>query len=403
MKTLKEQLAAAQKDAREFIDGLKADGHEVTEAELAEARTKSDTVKDLQAKVDRQDALKGFDGLGHVDEEPADERPAKSLGSHFVKSVGDSLRNTGGSKFTAAAPEFKAAGDVQVTPQALIPALTTVDTNIVTGNRRRLTIADLLGTETISGTALTYFVEGPLEGDFAGVAENGQKPQLHYADPTAVTEALKKLAAFIKESDELRDDLPFLASAIDGRLLYQLGLFEENQLLNGSGTGQNLRGLLQRSGIQTEASASTADNADALFRGITKVVTGSGLDADGIVIHPADYQALRLSKDANGQYFGGGFFAGQYGNGTIAEQPPLWGERTVVTPAIAQGKALVGSFAQAASVIRKGGVTVEATNSDQDDFTNNRITIRAEERLTLAVRRPSAFVVVSFSSAAPAA
>lgn len=403
----KEQRAAAFKAAQDIIDRAKAAGRDLTADENAALEQHIDEVKALDEQI--AEAAKGDElvrRLGEmkspVESLSVDEvaPAAKSLGEHFVKSVGESIRGRKGSKFDIVAPEFKASTDVHVTPGAVAPALTTIDTNIVTGVRRRLTVADLLGSETISGTALTYFVEGPLEGDFALVDENGQKPQIHFGDPTPVTESLKKIAAFFKESDEIVNDLPWLVSTINNRALYQLGLFEENQLLAGSGTGANLRGILNRSGIQTEAKAASNDSAqDALFRAITKTVNGSGLDADGIVINPADYQALRLSKDNNGQYFGGGFFAGQYGNGTLQEQPPLWGLRTVVTPAISAGTALVGAFGQAASLIRKGGVTVETTNSDEDDFTNNRLTIRVEERIALAVRRPSAFVKVDLVGA----
>lgn len=394
MTTLMEQREAAYKSAQALIEDVKAgDESAVEKAEALMAEVKS-----FDEKIERQKKgaalIQAIGGLQDHEETPAPS-DAKSLGEFAAKQIGDRLKASKGSKFTLSTPEFKAATDVHVTPGALAPALATIDTNIVTGVRRRLTVADLLGSESISGTAITYFVEGTLEGDFAIVGENGQKPQLHYADPTPVTEALKKIAGFIKESDEIIEDLPWFMSAINGRLLYNLGLFEENQLLAGSGTGANLAGILSRSGIQTETSADAADNADALFRAITKTALNSGLDADGIVINPVDYQALRLSKDTNGQYFGGGFFAGQYGNGGIQEQPPLWGLRTVVTPAIAAGTALVGAFAQAGSVIRKGGVRVESTNSDEDDFTNNRVTIRAEERLALAVRRPSAFVKVT--------
>ena len=329
---------------------------------------------------------------------------AKSLGEYFVKTAGTSLAGKRGDRLTVSTPEFKAASDVQVTGTVFGNALTSVDTNILTGVRRRLTIEDLLGSETISGTALTYFVENALvEGAFELVAENGQKPQLHFGDPTAVTEALSKIAGFIKESDELIEDLPFLKSAIDGRLLYQLNLFIEDQLLNGSGAAGNLRGLLNRVGIQTEVRGSTAagDNAqDTIFRAITKVQTGSGLTADGIVINPANYQTLRLLKDGNDQYFGGGFFSGQYGNGGIMEQPPLWGLRTVVTPAIAANTVLVGAFGQAGSVVSKGGVRVEATNTEGNDFTNNRITVRAERRLALAVRQPAGFVKTTITPVA---
>ena len=37
---------------------------------------------------------------------------------------------------------------------------------------------------------------------------------------------------------------------------------------------------------------------------------------------------------------------------------------------------------------------MEATNTDQDDFIKNRMTIRAEERIALAVRRPKGFVKI---------
>lgn len=404
---LKEMLAKLQKELLAIKDGAK--GREFTDAEMQDIEAKSAEAADLKARIERAEKSSALlDAIGGApDAEETVDVPAaraKSLGEHFVKELGEERlkghRVTKGS--TVAASEFKAAGDTHVLPSSIGPALTTVDTNIVTGNRRRLTVADLLGSETISGNAITYFVEGALEGDFAGVAENGQKPQLHFGDPTPVTEALKKIAGFIKESDEILEDAPWLVSAIDSRLLYQLGLREENQLLAGDGTGQNLTGLLNRSGLQTETSANRTDNADSLFRAITKVQTGSGLDADGLVINPLDYQALRLTKDANGQYFGGGFFAGSYGQGGIIEQPPVWGLPTVVTPAIPQGTALVGAYSVAASVIRKGGVRVESTNSNDDDFTNNRITIRAEERLQLAARRPSGFVKVTLSSANPA-
>jgi HK97 family phage major capsid protein len=195
----------------------------------------------------------------------------------------------------------------------------------------------------------------------------------------------------------MTEDLDFYVSEINNRLIYLLGVFEEQQLLNGAGTGTTVTGLLNRSGIQTETGASLVDNADAVFRAITKVTTGSGLDADGIVIHPTDYQAFRLKKDAN-QYYGGGFFNGEYGVGGIPMRPPLWGLPTVVTPAIAAGTVLVGAFKQSATVYRKGGVRVESTNSHASDFTSNLVTTRVEERVALACRVPAGFVKLTLGT-----
>jgi HK97 family phage major capsid protein len=69
--------------------------------------------------------------------------------------------------------------------------------------------------------------------------------------------------------------------------------------------------------------------------------------------------------------------------------------RLVVTNAIGAGTALVGSFGQAAQVFRRSGLSVEASNSHASYFASNITAIRAEERLALAVYRPSAFVKVT--------
>lgn len=405
---LKEQRAAALKAAREIMDNAKAEGRDLTEDEAVKADELLAKADELNVEIKKAEkAQERMKRLAEITDPEADERGretgAKTLGEHFVKTVGDRLveAKSSGGRFSVAAPEFKAATDTQMVGTTFDPVTTQVDTNIVEGLRRRLQIADLLAQGTLSGNAITYYVEGALEGDFATVAEGAQKPQIHYADPTPVTEALKKIAAFIKESDEMIEDLPFLVSAINNRLLYNLALLEENQVLNGDGAGTNLRGLLNRSGIQTLGATTDpkAGNADQIFKAMTSVSTGSGLDADGIVIHPTDYQTFRLNKDSNGQYYGGGYFQGQYGTGGVQEQPPLWGLRTVVTPAIDAGTVLVGAFRQSSTLYRKGGVRVESTNSEGNDFTNNKVTVRAEERVALATRVPAGLVKVTLGTA----
>jgi HK97 family phage major capsid protein len=69
--------------------------------------------------------------------------------------------------------------------------------------------------------------------------------------------------------------------------------------------------------------------------------------------------------------------------------------RVVVTSNITVGTALVGAFAEGATLFRKGGLRVEATNSHGTYFTSNVTAIRAEMREALCVFRPSAFVAVT--------
>ena len=196
-------------------------------------------------------------------------------------------------------------------------------------------------------------------------------------------------------TDDMAEDLDYVVSEINSTALYDLANRSEVQILSGDGTGQNLLGIRNRSGVQThERGEDTV--ADALFKAIQKVQTATQFSADGLMIHPLDYEELRLGKDGNGQYFGGGYFAGQYGQGGILENPPVWGLRTIVTLAAPQGEPLVGAFASA-KVFNKGGVRVESTNSHQDDFTNDKITVRVRRRLGLQVKYPSAFVKVNIT------
>lgn len=404
---LDEQRATALKAAHVIVDAAKTDNRDMTEAEQAQVKSHLDEVAKLDVQLKGRALAASVLSQTTAEDAPADEdrkAGAKTLGEHFAKSVGDEgfarLKTIGG--YTVSAPEFKAATDAQITTgAALAPLLTDYDRSIVPGYRQTPVVADLLGSGTLSGNAVTYFLEGTWEGDPGMVAEGAAKPQFHQGDPTQVTDALRKIAGWFDVSDEMVEDLPFLVSEINQRGLYRLSMIEEQQLLQGSGTGQNIKGILNRSGIQTEVSAAGGgDDADALFRSTTKVMVATGMGADGIIINPTDYQRLRLKRDGNGQYYGGGFFLPPYGEAgqTMAQAQPLWGLRTIVTQAVPVGTAVVGAFQQAATVYRKGGVRVESTNSDAGKFTSNIITTRIEERVALAVRWPSAIVKVTFTA-----
>lgn len=402
-KLVADRKAVAEK-ARTILDSAEKAGEGFTPEQIEELKSFTAEIRDYDDKIkssmDAQSLLDSIAAMPEVEKKEADGSEI-SLGRHFVKGAFGQLNEFKGKRgMNIVVPEFKAATDTHLTTTTgagiLIPEY---DFDIVTGKRQRPFLADWLGAGTLSGNTLVYFTEKPTsEGAVTSVAEGAKKPQLHFPDYDPVTETLKKIAGYIKISDEMTEDAAFLVSEIEGRLLYQLQLEEENQLLNGSGTGTNVRGLLNRSGLQTETAAGQADVFDAIFRAMTKVETATDLVADGIAINPADYQALRLTKDANGQYLAGGPFQGQYGNGVIQENPPIWGKRTIVTPAIAAGTILVGAGKLGATVYRKGGLSLQATNTNEDDFVNNKITILGEERIGLAVRRPSAFVKVTIGA-----
>lgn len=404
-KLVKEREAAAVK-ARAIAEKAQSEERSLTADEIGQVTEFVAEIKafdaQIKASMDTQALLDSIGSMPEVEKKEADGSDI-TLGQHFVKSAFGTLGQMKGKPgLNLVLPEFKAATDTHLTTTTgagiLIPEY---DFDIVHQKRQRPFLADWLGSGTMSGNTLVYFTERPesaIEGAIAAVAEGAKKPQLHMPAYDPVTETLKKIAGYIKISDEMTEDAAFLVSEIEGRLLYALQLAEEDQLLNGSGTGQNLRGLLNRSGLQTETAAGEGDVFDAIYRSLTKVELATDLVADGIAINPMDYQKLRLSKDKNDQYIAGGPFQGQYGNGQVMDNPAIWGKRTIVTPAIAQGTILVGAGKLGATIYRKGGLSLQATNTNEDDFVNNKVTILGEERLGLAVRRPSAFVKITIDA-----
>lgn len=406
---VKARRAAAIKAAQAIIAG--ATGRDLTDAERTQLTEYDTEVKACDAIIEASKAdddmvarLKAASGAVETPDEGADEdKPyrAKSLGDHWahhlqVKGIKNAKEIPPG--VTVAAPELlmeKAATDTQATggaAGAYGPLVTDTDTSFVMPKRERLVVADLLTPGTVGGSAIKYPVYGALEGGTGYVAEGGLKPQLHVADPTWVTDSLGEIAGWFKVTDDMAEDLPYMVSEINTTAVYDLQYKEEQAILFGNGTSPNLRGITQRSGIQTHDIGDDTV-ADALFKAIGKVGTATTFTADGIVINPLDYQELRLNKDSNGQYYGGGYFQGQYGNGGVLENPPVWGLRTVVTPAIPAGQALVGAY-KSAKLFKKGGIRVESTNSNQDDFINDKITTRLRQREGLQVKYPAAFVLV---------
>ena len=380
--TLKEQL----KEKTEALAALKSRIEANEEEAIAEGEKLQAEIVALGAQLERAqkaaDLLKSI-GNGEGNDESEDTQ-AKSLGEHFVKH----LKKAGvGARFDVVSPEFvKTYSDVQKTPttSGVSAYATTYDRNVVEAARTPLVIRDLFGAETISGSTLVYLVEGAIEGAPAVTNEGAAKPQVHFADPTPKTVSLAKVACHIKESDEYISDYAFLATAINGRLLYHLGLVEQNKLVYD---------LLNTSGIQSDtthwtAASTITELADMILGAGMDVQDQSGFAADAIVLNPADWFSRRVAKDGENRYYGGGMFGAQ-------NVPNIWGIPVCVTAAVNAGTIIVGAFRACGSVVTNGGVRVETTNSDQDDFIKNLMTIRAEERLALAVRRPKGFKVLT--------
>lgn len=394
MPTLIERRDAMIQEARSILETADGEKRDLTGDEASRINEIDKKAAEMHPLIVAHEAGQRLtQGLkGSAVAVPGEKAPVLTLGDHFAQSdaIKEMIAKKSVTRFTVGTTDFKA-------PPA--PSMSTGLGQVQYGGwvdlpLERPTVADLFSQGTLSGTSLTYFQQTAVTGDFAWISENTEKPGLVFGGTTA-QENMAKLAGVVKVTDETAEDVPALVSIINSQLRLRLALAEEQGLLNGDGVAPNLRGLLGRA-IQTETAAAAADNADALYRAITKVQTATFLSADALVMNPVDYEAIRLTKDLNGQYFAGGPFQGPYGAGSnYTSQVPLWGLRTITTTAIPPKTALVGAWKAGGQVFRKGGVRVESTNSDADDFRFNRIAIRAEERLLLAVYIPLAFVKVT--------
>ena len=382
--TLLEKLADAKANLAEVKTAVEAGEKSADELSAAIAEVKS-----AQKSVDEADeAQKLMKALETPTEEKAEQEEKhmeyRTLGEFVAANVKEANIDTR-QKINYAAPAFKAAAPMTI-PSGVKPAITTYDTNVY-GNRRELLIADLFASETISNNALTYFVENAtVEGGPAYTTEENEKPMMSFGDPTPVTAALSKIASYMKESDELVHDAPWLASAIDDRGIYQHQLAVESYLVTA---------LSNTSGIGT----GNKMTPDGILKAKMTVWKNSGFRPDTLLINPDDLYNIMIRKDSNGQYYGGGFATGAYGNGDVADEPRIWGLRVVPSAAVTAGTCFVGAFKVGGSVVRNDeGLRVEFATQNEDDFIKNMITVRIEERLVLAVRRPACFVKITGQS-----
>ena len=321
--------------------------------------------------------------------QPEGGKQAESFGERFIKSEdwATVVKRRGG----VARMEIKTA-IVNATGQNQPLVADHRVPGIITEPNRVLTIRDLLPVGRTSSNLVQYTKENVFTNN-AGPQysspnrENVTKPESGITF-TMANAAVQTIAHWIPVSKQVLDDAPMLQSYINGRLMYGLKLEEEDQLLNGDGTGANLSGLLDSGNFTAYSRAQTGDtNIDALRRAITQAAL-SNYSVDSVVLNPADWEEIELTKDTAGNYI--------MANPAVLAGPQIWGKRVVATNSISAGTFLVGGFLMGAQIWDREDAAVQVSFEDGSNFIKNMATILAEERIALTVYRPAAFVSGSF-------
>ncbi len=273
-------------------------------------------------------------------------------------------------------------------------ALSELDTVVSRAPQREPFIEQLVTVGTITSPLDVWIETTDETGEPAPVAELALIPQKDY-DFTERSTRVKKIPVHSKYSAEMAEDLPNLIGEIRNFLVGDLRRVVDTQILTGNGTDENLTGILENAVSYAAGSfAGTVDTPnrfDVIETAVSQVVVALHRP-DYVVVHPTDRAKMNLTKGVDGHYVLPPFIA--------SDGQVISGVRVIANTGITVGNFLVGDFTKS-SVKYKRGLTVELTNTDQDDFVRDRFTVKATVRLVHRVRQNDyeAFVYGNFDTA----
>jgi HK97 family phage major capsid protein len=372
-------------ELKELAVKLKGATDEVkTFAEKANTELKNLGTVSAETKKAADEAIIKFNEIDARCTEMEQKLARRGEGPQRAKSLGQRVTEDEGVKAWLAAG---GKGRVNMQVKAIISALTTDadgsagdlivpqrQPGIVAAPQRRMTVRDLLTPGRTSSNAIQYVKETGFTNAAATVSETSgaAKPQSEIKFDI-VTSAVTTIAHFVRATKQILDDVPMLQSYIDGRLRYGLEYVEDNQLLNGGGTGTDLNG------IYTQATAYSAPIVPSAAGNMTKIdvirlailqAFLAEYPANGIVMHPSDWADIELTKTDDGAYL----FANPQGG----SDPRLWRLPVVETQAMTVDKFLTGAFQLGAQIFDREDANVEISTEDADNFTKNLVTIPGE-------------------------
>ena len=257
--------------------------------------------------------------------------------------------------------------------------------------KQRLFIRDLIAPGKTTSPAIFWVQQTGFTNKAAVVPENTTKPYSDIEFATKIT-PVTTIAHMFKASKQILDDFSQLQSLVDAEMRYGLKFVEEQEILFGDGSGAHLHGIIpQASKYKPEFSVEKQNGIDDLRLAMLQSQLAR-FPASGHVLHFIDWAKIELTKDSLGRYI--------LANPASLTGPTLWGLPVVATETTAfKGKFLTGAFNAGAQLFDREETNVVISTENADDFEKNMISIRCEERLALAVKRPEAFVYGDFTVA----
>lgn len=317
----------------------------------------------------------------------------KSLETNWTEIEKFKARNTNNGKFSL--------GEIKAVSMGLNTSITggpgayftTVQPGIRVLPNRKVHMRQIMPLGSMTGTTLTYMRETGGTGDLAPWSEYAgatvtEKPQLD-RQFQEVTVTAEYIAGWLRVSRKMLDDMPAFRSYLQMRLMEMYLKVEDAQVLNGNGTSPNLTGLLT---VAIANNNDTGANIERIVNAISQLES-SDYTATGVVLHPAAYYNIALNKaSGSGEYDLPGIVVIQNGQLYVAGVP------VYKTTAIARSTYLVGDWELGSQLFIREQPTVGFFEEDGNNVTTNRITVRIEGRVAVAIYRAEAFVKGSFQN-----
>ncbi|GAB1823567.1 phage major capsid protein [Herbidospora sp. RD11066] len=354
-------------------------------------RTKNDEIDDLAVTVEglvdvakaaqrsREHAAKG-EQRGERGDERKGERGAKSLGEMFIESDAFTKRQGQNGPEAHLDIELKALFDTLAwTPE------TTRGPRIVEAVTRPIQLIDLIPQTTTAQVAVTYMEETVFLNNAAEVAEGGPYPESSLSLEERQS-PVRKVGTWLPVTDETFEDQGRALGYLNNRLPFMVRQRLDGQVLNGSGTGTNLRGLLNIVGIQTQAKGGDP-TPDAVYKALTKVKVNGLANPDATVWNPLDWQEVRLLRTTDGIYI--------WGSPSEAGLARIWGLPAIEAFSMPEGTSAVGDFGNFSELSTKRGIDVQISNAHSDFFVNGKQAVRVDVRVAVIYYRPAAFATVT--------
>jgi HK97 family phage major capsid protein len=256
---------------------------------------------------------------------------------------------------------------------------------LVDDAQRPIQVIDVIPAGQTANATVVYMEETTFTNAAAELAEAGTFPESALA-LTEQSSPVRKIATFLPVTDEQLEDIPQVQGYINNRLPFMLRQRLDSQIINGNGTSPNLRGFLNVVGIQTQARG-TDPHPDAVYKAMTLVRVTGRSSPSAYMVHPTDWQNVRLLRTADGLYI--------WGNPSETGIDRIWGLPVVQTDTLTAGTSLVGDFAAYTELVLRRGIEVKISDSHGTFFIEGKQAIRADMRAALVVYRPEAIAKVT--------